>query len=107
MISSNWPGLGSWERPQIWRSHVHTAPSVGDCAGVILEDPAATNPVVTAGWPTCSAPTTPALNNNEVRVTVCVDLEKQPLANALGVVCISGADKGFRASSVAQKEVPP
>jgi len=80
---------------------------IGDCASVILEDVAVSDTPFQRGTAYCDPPATPALDGNEVRVTVCIDLSKQPLANAMGAVGICGNGKGFRASSVALKEVPP
>ena len=80
---------------------------VGDCVGVVLEDPAATDPVVEEGMPCCAAPTTPVLDGNEVRVTVCASFTQRPLGGMLTPFGICTGGKAFRASSVAQKEVPP
>lgn len=76
---------------------------VGTCASVILEDVAVSLTPIQAGTATCYPPPTPVLDGNEVRVTVCVDLSNQ----AFGAVGLCGTCQGFRASSVAQKEVPP
>ena len=88
----------------ILRTH---ALMVGECASVLLEDVALSATPFQAGTAYCDPPATPVLDGKEVRVTVCIDLSKQPLANALSAVGICGSGKGFRASSVAQKEVPP
>jgi TadE-like protein len=80
--------------------------AVGDCVSVILEDPAANPPVVQAGTAPCAPPATPVLSGNEVRVSVCVDLSKQSVGNALKSAGICAIGKGFRGSSLALKETP-
>ena len=64
-----------------------------------------------SGTAVCYAPTTPTLDPildaDKVRVTVCVDLAKLPLANTLRSVGICPDGKGIRASSLVTKEDPP
>jgi hypothetical protein len=81
--------------------------AVGDAVGVVLEDVTADPPIVQAGLPTCSPPTSPALNGNEVRVTVCLDLTNYPVSNTLSAFGICAGGCCIRASSVTQKELPP
>jgi len=77
---------------------------IGDCASVILEDPAATNPVEIRGTFPCEPCASPALGSNEIRVTVCVDMGKKPFLNSLRYVGICFSGKCMRASSVVKRE---
>ena len=79
---------------------------VGDVVGVTLEDVAVSSTPAQAGQVLCAPPTEPQLNNDEVRVSVCVDLTQHPLGNTLAVLGIGTVGRTIRASSVATKELP-
>lgn len=78
--------------------------AVGDAVGVVLENPAAAGSPFREGASTCDAPATPTLTDQEIRVTLCVDLASYPVANTLHSFGVSGAGRVLRASSVARKE---
>ena len=77
---------------------------IGPHASVTLEDPTATSPVEQRGSLACPPPSTPSLDSDEVRVTVCLDLTSKPLLNALKSNGIDLMGKRFRISSVVKKE---
>ena len=77
---------------------------IGPCASVVLEDPTAATPVEQRGAFSCTPPASPALSENEVRVTVCVDLTKKPFLNALRPFGIAACGSRFVVSSVVKKE---
>ncbi len=52
----------------------------------------------------CPPPSTPSIESDEVRVTVCLDLTSKPLLNALKSNGIDLMGKKFRISSVVKKE---
>ncbi len=72
---------------------------------VILED--GTKGTTEFGDPNldCQTPSNP-LNPDEVRVTVCVDLEATPLCDPLGAFGFSLFGCRFQVSSLVKKEVP-
>lgn len=78
--------------------------TIGEGASVVLEDPAADEPVVQRGTLPANPPATPTLNNTEVRVTVSVELSQRPFLNALKSFCIDFTDKRFEISSFVKKE---
>ncbi len=80
--------------------------TIGDCASVTLEDPLATNPVVTEGTFPCGACAEPVLEDGAIRVTVCVDMTKKPFLNPLRYFlgCNSDGCGAMRASAVAHRE---
>lgn len=77
---------------------------IGPCASVVLEDPAADPPIQQAGTFPCEPPATPAIDEEFVRVTVCVDLTKKPFLSATGPLGLSFQGKSFTVSSVVKKE---
>jgi Flp pilus assembly protein TadG len=52
----------------------------------------------------CETPASPTLTGNEVRVTVCVDLTKQPLLNLLATFGFDVLGKRLQTSAMAAKE---
>ena len=52
----------------------------------------------------CETPDSPMLTDNEVRVTVCVDLTKQPLLNLLSTFGFDVLGKRLQISALADKE---
>lgn len=77
--------------------------TVGTNASVILEDPEATPSEEQLGPVLCSAPPSPAIDSDEVRVTVCVDATSRPFLQALKVFGIC-CPRRLKASSVVAKE---
>ncbi len=75
--------------------------AVGECVGVILEDG---DTVEQAGSAPCAPPDSPTLAAGQVRVSVCVDLSKQPFAGSLNRMGICTLAKAIRYSSVVEKE---
>jgi hypothetical protein len=77
---------------------------IGPHASLTLEDPTASPPIDQRGSLACPPPSTPLLDSDEVRVTVCLDLTSKPLLNALKSYGIDLMGKRFRISSVVKKE---
>ncbi len=78
---------------------------LGPNASLVLEDLEADTPVEQRGTLPCTAPSTPSLDADEVRVTVCVELSKKPFLNALKCVGLDLAGRRFSVSSVVKKEI--
>jgi Flp pilus assembly protein TadG len=72
-------------------------------ASVVLEDPDSTPATQRKGTLTCNPPPAPALDTDEVRVTVCVDATGPPFINVLRYfgVCVI---RQLKASSVVKKQ---
>lgn len=78
--------------------------TVGDCASFVLEDPTATTPVEQRGAFGCCHPSTPSLDLDEVRVTVCVEMGKRPFLNALKSFGLDLSGRRMVATAFAKKE---
>jgi type II secretory pathway pseudopilin PulG len=74
---------------------------IGSQASFILEDPA---PEPQQGSLPCAPPAAPALDADEVRVTLCVSLTTHPILNILSMYGIDYTGKKFSISSVATRE---
>jgi hypothetical protein len=75
---------------------------VGDGAGFILED--GLLPPIMQGDVTCTLPDSPAVGADEVRVTVCVAMDRRPFINPLATVGASFTGKTFQATSLVKFE---
>ena len=78
---------------------------VGEFVSFIVEDLEANEPVDQRGTLTCDAPTAPAIEIDDVRVTVCVDLSAQPFLNGLQAYGLDFAGKTFSVSALVRKEI--
>ena len=77
---------------------------IGPDVSLVLEDPTAAIPIEQRGTLPCVPPATPVLDNDEVRVTVCVSLTAGPFVNILKFYGIDYTGRTFEISSVATKE---
>ena len=77
---------------------------IGPDVSLVLEDPTAVIPIDPRGGLPCVPPATPVLDNDEVRVTVCVSLTAGPFVNILKFYGIDYTGRTFEISSVATKE---
>jgi len=79
--------------------------TIGSCASFVLEDgDDPQDPPAQRGEWSCCPPTTPVVDEEEVRVTVCVELSQKPFLNALKWICIDFTGRTFKASSLVKKE---
>ena len=74
---------------------------IGTNASFVLENPA---PQTQRGVPTCTPPALPVLDDDEVRVTICVNLTAHPILNILQDYGIDYTGRTFTISAVATKE---
>jgi TadE-like protein len=77
---------------------------IGPDMSLLLEVGPPPNPVEMRGTFPCTAPATPVLSPDEVRVTVCVDLTAGPFVNILKFYGIDFTGRKFEISSVATIE---
>jgi hypothetical protein len=75
--------------------------TIGANASFVLEDP---NPEPVQGTLPCTPPTSPTLDGDEVRVTLCVSLTAHPILNILSMYGIDYSGRTFSISSVATRE---
>jgi TadE-like protein len=75
--------------------------AIGPDASFVLEDP---SPEPQQGVPPCPPPATPALDADEVRVTICVSLTAHPILNILQGYGIDFTGRTFNISAVATRE---
>jgi type II secretory pathway pseudopilin PulG len=75
--------------------------TIGPDASFILEDPF---PGPQQGMLPCTPPATPAIDGDEVRVTICVSLTTDPILNILEPYGIDYTGKTFTISAVATRE---
>jgi hypothetical protein len=75
--------------------------TIGSDASFVLENPTVQPK---AGALMCSPPSTPTIDGDEVRVTLCVSLTAHPILNILKVYGIDFAGRTFSISSVATRE---
>ena len=75
---------------------------VGDGASFVLERGAL--PPVTQGDVDCMPPSSPTVGTDEVRVTVCVAMDRSPFINPLGTLGASFTGKSFQATSLVKIE---
>ena len=78
--------------------------TIGPYAGLVLEDPEKYPQPQKAGSLTCDAPASPSLESGDVRVTLCVALDRRPFLNALRAYGIDLTGRRFVVSASAQKE---
>jgi hypothetical protein len=81
--------------------------AIGEDASLVLEDPESVTPVETRGDLPCSPPDNPALEDDEVRVTVCVSMGSPPFLNALKYYGADFSNRRISISSVVRKEEFP
>jgi Flp pilus assembly protein TadG len=74
---------------------------IGNNAAFVLEDPVAEPK---QGTLTCTPPSSPQLDGDEVRVTLSVSLTAHPILNVLKIYGIDFTGRTFSISSVATKE---
>jgi hypothetical protein len=74
---------------------------IGTDASFVLENPL---PQPKQGSLACSPPASPALDGDEVRVTLCVSLTAHPILNILKVYGIDFTGRDFRISAVTTRE---
>ena len=77
---------------------------VGDGASFVLE--VGVTPPILEGDIPCAPPAMPTLTSNEVRVTVCVAMDRRPFINPLGTLGASFVGRTFQASSLVRSEGP-
>jgi hypothetical protein len=77
---------------------------IGTDMSLLLEVGPPPNPAEMRGMFPCTAPATPVLSFDEVRVTVCVDLTSGPFVNILKFYGIDFTGRKFEISSVATIE---
>ena len=77
---------------------------VGDGAAFILE--LGTDPPASEGDVTCTLPAGPAVKMDEVRVTVCVAIDRRPFINPLRTLGASFSGRTFQATSLVKQESP-
>jgi len=75
--------------------------TIGSDSSFVLEDP---NPEPQQGTLPCTPPAAPALDSDEVRVTLCVSLTAHPILNILKAYGIDFTGRQFSISSVAIRE---
>lgn len=75
--------------------------AIGTNASFVLENPVAQPQ---QGAPTCIPPALPVLDDDEVRVTICVNLTAHPILNILQDYGIDYTGRTFTISAVATKE---
>ena len=75
--------------------------TIGPKASFVLENP---SPQPQQGTLPCLPPVTPALDGDEVRVTLCVSLTAHPILNILKVYGLDFTGRTFSISSVATRE---
>lgn len=78
--------------------------TLGPYAGLLLEDPAKYSQPQKAGSLACDAPVSPALESGDVRVTLCVALDRRPFLNALRAYGIDLTGRRFVVRAAVQKE---
>jgi hypothetical protein len=78
--------------------------TIGPDASFVLEDP---SPGTVQGTLPCTPPATPAIDGDEVRVTICVSLTVHPILNILEDYGIDYTGQTFTISAVATRESPP
>ena len=74
---------------------------IGADAAFVLENPL---PQPKQGTLACTPPTSPALDGDEVRVTLCVSLTAHPILNILEAYGIDFTNRDFTISSVTTRE---
>jgi hypothetical protein len=74
---------------------------MGKHASFVIENP---SPQPRVGQLPCQPPAEPALDSDEVRVTVCVSLTAHPILNILADYGIDFTGKSFRISATAARE---
>ncbi|WP_460164954.1 TadE/TadG family type IV pilus assembly protein [Thermostilla marina] len=77
--------------------------TIGDALSVVIEDPSASDPVVSRGNLACEPPNTD-LDAGLVRATVCVELSRRPFLNALRCFAVDFTGRRFTVSAVAPRE---